>query len=122
LDVVVRHKGQSLATNLKASDFTVHESGVPQTILSFRLAVGGEARGFAPPSPPAASPGAIAAAQISAREPNSISIVFDQVGADSRQNALEADTVFPDQELKDNTKAAIIDGAVRVERQQWLFA
>ena len=114
----MRHKGQSLATNLKASDFTVHESGVPQTILSFRLAVGGEARGFAPPSPP----GAIAAAQISAREPNSISIVFDQVGADSRQNALEADTVFPDQELKDNTKAAIIDGAVRVERQQWLFA
>ena len=48
--------------------------------------------------------------------------MFDQVGADSRQNALEADTVFPDQELKDNTKAAIIDGAVRVERQQWLFA
>src|ERR1035437_2616050 len=59
LDVVVRHKDQSLATNLKASDFIVTESGVPQTIRSFRLAGGSEAGVIAPPSPLAgASPGA----------------------------------------------------------------
>src|ERR1035441_7563351 len=56
LDVVVRHKDQSLATNLKASDFTVTESGVPQTIRSFRLAGGREAGVIAPPSPPAGAP------------------------------------------------------------------
>jgi len=55
LDVVVQHKDQSLATNLKASEFTVTESGVPQTIWSIRLAGGGEARVFAPPYPPAAA-------------------------------------------------------------------
>ena len=58
LDVVVRHKDQSLATNLKASDFTVTESGVPQTIRSFRLAGGSEAGAIALSSLPAgASPG-----------------------------------------------------------------
>jgi VWFA-related protein len=108
LDVVVRHKDQSLATNLKASDFTVTESGVPQTIRSFRLAGGREAGVIAPPSPLAgASPGATAAPPISARELNFISIVFDQMGADSRQNALEAATEFLDQEFQDNTEAAI---------------
>src|ERR1035441_6672710 len=75
LDVVVRHKDQSLATNLQASDFTVTESGVPQTIRSFRLARGSEARVIAPPSAPAgASLGATAAPPGSAREPNFLSI------------------------------------------------
>ena len=35
LGVVVRRKDQSLATDLKSSEFTVTESGVPQTIRSF---------------------------------------------------------------------------------------
>jgi VWFA-related protein len=110
LDVVVRHKDESLATNLKASDFIVTESGVPQTIRSFRLAGGSEAGVIAPPSPLAgASPGATAAPPISARELNFISIVFDQMGADSKQNALEAATEFLDQEFQDNTEATIFN-------------
>src|SRR5271170_3842591 len=60
LDVVARRKNLSLATKLKASDFTVTEDGVPQTIRSFRLVGGREAQVIAPPSPVggAAVPGA----------------------------------------------------------------
>ena len=115
LDVVVRHKDQSLATNLKASDFTVTENGVPQTVRSFRLAGGSEARVIAPPSVPASvAHGATAAPPVSAREPNFISIVFDQMGADSRRNALQAATDFLDQEFQDNTEAAIFSLDLRI--------
>jgi VWFA-related protein len=111
LDVVVRHKNQSLATNLKASDFTITEDGVPQTIRSFRFVGGKEARVAAPAPPPVgaspASPGTTPAPPISAREPNFISIVFDQMSADSRKNALEAATDFLDQEFQGDTRAAI---------------
>jgi hypothetical protein len=44
LDVVARRQNQSLDTKLKASDFTINEEGVPQTIRSFRLVGGREAR------------------------------------------------------------------------------
>ena len=114
LDVVVRHKDQSLATNLKASDFTVSESGVPQTIRSFRLVGGREAAIIAPPSAPAGAPGVAAPPPISARQLNFISIVFDQMGADSRQNAMEAATEFLDQEFQDNTEAAIFSLNLRI--------
>lgn len=108
LDVVARRKNLSLATKLKASDFTITENGVPQTIRSFRLIGGREARVIgAPPTPVGGSAGPAAVATISARESNFVSIVFDQMGADSRKNALEAATDFLDQEFQDNTQAAI---------------
>jgi hypothetical protein len=52
LDVVARRKNLSLATKLKASDFTITEDGVPQTIRSFRSIGGREARVIAPPPKP----------------------------------------------------------------------
>ncbi len=105
LDVVARRKNLSLATKLKASDFTISEDGVPQTIRSFRFVGGREASLI--PAPPNPVSGPIAAQPISAREPNFVSIVFDQMGAGSRQNALDAATDFLDQEFQDDTQAAI---------------
>jgi VWFA-related protein len=123
LDVVVRRKNQSLVTTLKASDFTVTEDGVPQTIQSFRF-VGGKEAGVVVPTPPPAGlwSGAAAARAIcptavppiAAREPNFISIVFDQMGAGSRQNALQAATDFLNQEFQNNTRAAIFRLNLRV--------
>ncbi|MGB7759517.1 MAG: VWA domain-containing protein [Bryobacteraceae bacterium] len=108
LDVVVRRKNLSLATRLQASDFTVTEDGVPQTIRWFRLVGGPEAQVIAaPPRPTGGPPVPIAVQANSTREPNFVSIVFDQMGADSRQNALNAATDFLDQEFQDNTYAAI---------------
>ena len=52
LDVVVRHKNLSLATKLRASDFTVLEDGVPQKIKAFRL-VGGSDTRIVPATPEA---------------------------------------------------------------------
>lgn len=124
LDVVVRHKNGPLAANLKASDFTVTENGVPQTIRSFRSVGGKEAGTIAPllpgsgtcaaPLPPATCP--TATPPVAAREPNFISIVFDQMSAASRQNALEAATEFLSQDFEDNTRAAIfrLNGRVNV--------
>ncbi len=108
LDVVARRKNLSLATKLKASDFTITENGVPQTIRSFRLIGGSEARVIAPPPKPVGGAGVpMATPPISARESNFVSIVFDRIGADSRQNALNAATDFLEQEFQDNTQAAI---------------
>ncbi len=115
LDVVVRHKDKSQATNLKASDFTITESGVPQTIHSFRLARGSEAGFIAQPvAMEGASTGATAATPVIAHEPNFISIVFDQMGADSRRNALEAATEFLDLEFQNSTEAAIFSLDLRI--------
>jgi VWFA-related protein len=116
LDVVVRRGNQSMVTNLKAADFTITENGVAQKIQSFRF-VGGEDAGAnaLPPSSakssscttPAPAICPAAAPQVAAREPNFISIVFDQMGAGSRANAIEAATDFLNQEFQENTKAAI---------------
>lgn len=125
LDVVVRRKNGPLVADLKASDFTVTEDGVPQTIQSFQFVSGKEPRPNAPPqtglgpSPAATVAPAIcptAAPPIAAREPNFVSIVFDQMSAASRQNALEAATEFLSQEFQDNTRAAIfrLNGRVNV--------
>jgi len=114
LDVVVRHKNQSLVTNLKASDFKVTENGVPQTIRSFRFVGGNDTRATAATSSPAGPQCTTATAPVSSREPNFISIVFDQMGASSRQNALEAATDFLNQGLQENTRAAIFSLNLRV--------
>src|ERR1019366_9243171 len=110
LDVVARRKNSSLAKKLKASDFTITEDGLPQTIRSFRFVGGREAQSLA--SAPKLMqadrpPVAAAAAPISPREPNFVSIVFAEMGADSRQNALRAATDFLEQEFQDNTQVAI---------------
>jgi VWFA-related protein len=111
LDVVVRNRNHSLATNLKAPDFTITEDGVPQAIRSFRLARASEPGVAAPVSTPTP---ANATPPVSAREPNFISIVFDQMGADSRQNAQEAATEFLDQEFQSDTDAAIFSLDLRI--------
>src|SRR5215469_7207868 len=89
LDVIVRHKNMSLVKKLKASDFTVIEDGVPQTIKTFRFVNGREAR-VIPQQPQVVGPAVRSAAALanSLREPNFVSIVFDQIGPDSRTNAL----------------------------------
>ena len=62
LDVVARRKNESLATKLRATDFTITEDGVPQTIRSFRSVGGSEARVIAPPPNPVGGPAVPAAA------------------------------------------------------------
>src|SRR5271170_5925942 len=76
LDVVVRRKNMSLANKLKASDFTVTEDGVPQTIKTFRLVGGRDAR-VVPQAPQVTGPAikSAAAQANSLREPNFVSIV-----------------------------------------------
>ncbi len=108
LDVVARRKNLSLSTKLKAQDFTITEDGVPQTLRSFRFVGGQEAHAIAPsPSPAGVQAVPAVAPSVSTREPNLVSIVFDQMGSDSRQHALNAVTDFLDQEFQDNTQAAI---------------
>jgi VWFA-related protein len=108
LDVVARRKNSSLATKLKASDFTITEDGVPQIIRSFRFVGSQETRAVASAPKQAERSGRpAAAAPISSREPNFVSIVFGEMGAGSRQNAIRAATDFLEQEFQDNTQAAI---------------
>jgi len=116
LDVVARRKNSSLATKLKASDFAITEDGVPQTIRSFRFVGGGEAHTAASSPKPADRPAAPAtAAPISSREPNLVSVIFGEVGADNRQNALRAATDFLEQDFQDNTQAAIFRLGLRLQ-------
>src|SRR5271170_2355114 len=102
LDVVVRRKDLTLAKKLKASDFKVTEDGVPQTIKTFRFVGGDEARVIAQ-KPIAVGPAVTAAAtQVnSTREPNFVSIIFDNIGPDSRKNAEEAATDFLSQQFQE---------------------
>lgn len=115
LDVVVRRKNESMVTNLKASDFRVTENGAPQTIRSFRFA-GGQEPVAVPASAASAAPpsGAAATSPNSTREPNFISIVFDQISVGSHQNAIEAAKEFLEQEFQENTEAAIFRLNTRV--------
>jgi VWFA-related protein len=118
LDVVARRKNSLLATKLKASDFTITEDGVPQTIHSFRFVGGREAHAVASAAKQerAARPAAPAtAAPISSREPNFVSIIFAEMGADNRQNAIRAATDFLEQEFQDNTQAAIFRLTLRLK-------
>jgi VWFA-related protein len=119
LDVVVRHKDMSLVKKLKASDFTVTEDGVPQTIKTFRF-VGGRDAQIVPRAPELVGPAVEAAAAHanSTREPNFVSIVFDRIGPDSRKNALEAAADFIEQEFQTNTYAAIFGLNLRLNAVQ----
>jgi VWFA-related protein len=119
LDVVVRHKNLSLVKKLKASDFTVTEDGVPQTIKTFRF-VGGREAQVIPETPAIVGPAVRSAAPHanSLREPNFVSIVFDEIGPDSRKNALAAAADFISQEFQDNTYAAIFGLNLRLNALQ----
>jgi len=122
LDVVVRHKNLSLATKLKASDFTVLEDGVPQKIKAFRLVGGSDTRTApaASEAPKVTGPAVKSAAgqANSLREPNFISVVFDSIGPDSRQNALTAAADFFNQGFQPNTYAAIFGLNLRLNALQ----
>ena len=119
LDVVVRHKNETLARKLKASDFTITEDGVPQTIKTFRFVGGREAR-LVPQT--AISPGPATQASIagpnSMRQPNFVSIVFDEMGPDSRKNAMEAANDFLNQQFQTNTYAAVFSLTLRLNAVQ----
>jgi VWFA-related protein len=120
LDVVVRRKNLTLDKKLKASDFTIREDGVPQTIKTFRF-VGGDETRLIPQAPPEAIGPATktAAAQVnSTREPSFVSIIFDDIGPDSRKNAEEAATDFLSQQFQDNTYAAIFGLNLRMNAVQ----
>ncbi len=119
LDVVVRHQNLSLAKKLSAADFTVTEDGVPQTIKTFRF-VGGREAQVLPEAPPVIGPAVQSAAPHanSLREPNFVSIVFDEIGPDSRKNALAAAADFLAQEFQDNTYAAVFGLNLRLNALQ----
>jgi VWFA-related protein len=114
VDVVVRQKNTKLAKDLRASDFTILEDGVPQKIKTFRFVDGREERIIVPDEKtvsrngPGADPGANSQrGQRTVREPSFISIVFDQLGPDSRRNAIEAATKFLEQQFWPDTYAAV---------------
>jgi VWFA-related protein len=119
LDVVVRRKNLTLDTKLKASDFKVTEDGVPQTIKTFRF-VGGDETRVIPQAPQAVGPAVkTAATQVnSTREPSFVSIIFDQIGPDSRKNAEEAAMDFLRQQFEENTYAAVFGLNLRMNALQ----
>lgn len=119
LDVVVRHRNESLDKKLKPSDFTITEDGVPQTIKTFRFVGGQEAR-LVPRAPANPGPATRSAATgpNSMRQPNFVSIVFDEMGPDSRKNAMEAANDFFNQQFQANTYAAVFSLTLRLNAVQ----
>lgn len=122
LDVVVRHRNGPLVPNLRASDFAITEDGVPQAIQSFQFVRGNDAGTASLAPDTGACPAGNAppttcltvAPAIAGREPNFVSIVFDQMSAASRRNAVEAATEFLSLEFQQNTRAAIFRLNARV--------
>ena len=92
---------------------------MPQTIKTFRF-VGGREAQVIPQAP--ANPGpatkASAAPANSLRQPNFVSIVFDEMGPDSRKNAMEAANDFLNQEFQADTFAAIFGLNLRLNAVQ----
>ncbi|HEV2690050.1 MAG TPA: VWA domain-containing protein, partial [Bryobacteraceae bacterium] len=92
LDVVVRDKKGRFVKDVTAKDFQVTDDGVPQTIRSFRLVTPSEAG----PAPDAGASRSGAASTISAsgidplRQIRIITLVFDRLGTDGRNNARAA--------------------------------
>jgi VWFA-related protein len=119
LDVIVRRRDMTLYKKLKAADVTVTEDGVPQTMRSFRFVSGREPRIMAPAAGRgpfrAAGEDSKTAAKVNAlKEPNFVSVVFGQMGPDSRRNALEAANGFLDLEFRTHTYAAIFTLNIRL--------
>jgi VWFA-related protein len=112
LDVVVRQKNEQLARKLKASDFTITEDGVPQTIKTFRLVKGTDTEPQPAPLPTAYARQTRQSAPASPpvqklEDPAFVSIVFEELSPLSRKYARDAAIEFLKHELNSNTYVAI---------------
>jgi VWFA-related protein len=114
VDFVVRNKNSQMAKKLKASDITVLEDGVPQTVKTFRF-VGGE--DAVPSEQPATTnprtPVTVSAAPAKAAEakkvedPTYVSVVFENMTPNTRKYALDAVVEFVNRNLGSNTYIAV---------------
>ncbi len=118
LDIVVRHRDMSLDKKLKASDFTITEDGVPQTVKTFRLTGAHEAQTI--PRVDTGAGGSVSEASNAKplRELNFVSIVFGEMGPDSRHNAIEAATDFLNQKFQGDTYTAVFRLGLRLNLVQ----
>jgi VWFA-related protein len=128
VDFVVRNnKNAQMARKLKASDITVLEDGVPQTLRAFRF-VGGE-DAIAPadhqdlqaashtrtpaamPAPPARTAGARRV-----EDPTYVSVVFEDLSPNTRKYALGAVVEFVNRNLGPNTYIAVFHSGSQLIR------
>jgi VWFA-related protein len=130
VDFVVRNsKNAQMAKKLKASDITVLEDGVPQTLRAFRF-VGGEAA-IAPTDQqsqqaagslktPLARPGAPSTAAGAKRveDPTYVSVVFEDLSPNTRKYALGAVVEFVNRNLGPDTYIAVFHTGSRLIRLQ----
>ncbi len=88
LDVVVRDKKGRLVKDVTAKDFEVTDDGVPQTIRSFRLVTAPEAvSGTAVPGSTTPAGEKVPASLDPLRQVRIVTLVFDRLGTDARNNA-----------------------------------
>jgi len=112
LDVVVRDKKEHLIRNLKPEEIRVLEDGVPQTVKGFRF-TDAESEEPAIATAPATVPQATAAksTKTPALNPlhnlNLVTIVFEQMGPDSRLYAERAALQFLENEFRSNTYGGV---------------
>src|ERR1700733_260093 len=128
VDFVVRNnKNAQMARKLKASDITVLEDGVPQTLRAFRF-VGGEdaiapadhqdlqaashtRNSAAMPPPPTRAAGARRV-----EDPTYVSVVFEDLSPNSRKYALGAVVEFVNRNLGPNTYIAVFHSGSQLIR------
>lgn len=87
LDVVVRDKKGHLVKDLSSKDFEVTDDGEPQKIRSFRLMTASEADAAAAASPRPADSGKSSGTLDPLRQIRIVTLVFDRLGPDARNNA-----------------------------------
>jgi VWFA-related protein len=112
LDVVVRDKKEHLIRNLKAEDIRVLEDGVPQTLKGFRFTDAESEEPLvtvvhaAAPAAPVKST-ALHPALNPLHNLNLVTIVFEQMGPDSRLFAGHAALQFLENEFRSNTYGGV---------------
>jgi len=117
LDVVVRDKKGRLVKDLSASDFEVSDDGAGQQLRSFRLVTGPDA---APPSTEPVKSGVPAAATVDPlRQVRLVTLAFDRLGPDGRNNIRQAVTELLKAEMGPNVFFAVfsIDQRLSVLQQ-----
>lgn len=118
LDVVVRDKKQRLIKDLRISDFEVTDDGAPQKLRAFRLVGSDDAS--SPSAPRSAKTAAPANATVDPlRQIRLVTLVFDRLGTDARNNARVAVQDFLTSESGSNLFAAVfsIDQRLSVLQQ-----